>query len=88
MNMFKQLVKPKRDDSTMLKEILGVILMNNKKFIKDNIGEKEVRYLEQHVTQKQKKKNLNDVPPIKGISNVEKETKTKKTNRVKKVKKK
>ena len=88
MNMFKQLVKPKRDDSTMLKEILGVILMNNKKFIKDNIGEKEVRYLEQHVIQKQKKKNLNDVPPINGISNVEKETKTKKTNRVKKVKKK
>ena len=75
INMFNQLVKPKRDH-TMLKEVFGVILMNNKKFIKDNIGEKEVRYLEQHAIQKQKKNfnSLLDVPPIKGISNLNEST--------------
>ena len=60
----------------MLKEVLGVVLMNNRKFIRENLGEKEVKYLEQHAIQKQKKK-LNksiDVPPIKGMSNLNEST--------------
>ena len=76
INMFSRLVKPKKDESSILKEVLGVILMNNKKFIRENIGEKEVKYLEQHAIQKQKKK-LNksiDVPPIKGMSNLNEST--------------
>ena len=76
INMFSRLVKPKKNESSMLKEVLGVVLMNNRKFIRENLGEKEVKYLEQHAIQKQKKK-LNksiDVPPIKGMSNLNEST--------------
>ena len=40
----------------MIKEIFGTILLKHQNYIKENIGESEVKYLEQHAIINPKKK--------------------------------
>ena len=42
----------------MIKEIFGTILLKHQNYIKEKIGESEVKYLEQHAIINQKRKKV------------------------------
>lgn len=59
----------------MIKEIFGTILLKHQNYIKENIGESEVKYLEQHaMINPKKKKSINksiDVPKLKSLNSLD-----------------
>lgn len=69
INMFNLLIKPKKNDTSFLKEIFSTIVTKHKYFILENCDEKEIEFLQKgsYLKTKKKEKSSVEVPMLKGI---------------------